>query len=790
MTQIFPTSRCVREFYNSFLETNQLLPKAYSIAEFEAKAITVANKTLADEDTRVLLLLEACKFENFKELKIEREFLSFLKNSSYLFRFFEELANEKTAISTLKMADTYATFDEHLDILENLLQRYTKALEEKSLYDKITLPEVYEINEDFIMQHEEGFLLHLEGFLNNYEIELLSKIAKLKPLCISLHVNEFNHKMIKVSQEHFGLTLQTGYSYILDITKGKIEQEKKLSKSSPHIDIKGFSSRLLQSSFVHEKINAFVKEGIAPEDIVVVLPDESFAPTLKRLDNWRNLNFAMGESFTDSVLYKTLEALEKFLYEPEEIQHRLRFSRLRVDESIVESFKSKWSERCSADEIINLLSVFAKDENFLQTYGLKTKRELELFEEELFRLSRLLENLQTMQLQKAMKLFLNRLRSVSIDDVMGGKITVMGLLESRGVSYEGVIIVDFNDDFIPKRSKKDMFLSSHVREKANLPSQNDRENLQRYFYARLLFNAKSVAISFTQNEQSMASRFLSELGLKGGVNVDEISYMQPIFQSFPKKDRFELEDTKISYKLQDAPLSASKLKTLLTCKRWFYYKYIMKLREAKMPDSKVSEADVGNLLHESLHYVLKDKYFLDENEMMIALRRYLLSEQKSLTWRFHIDLWLSKLQTLCKNEAQRFKSGYRVYALEKEFKRDFQGYILEGKIDRIDTLENALSVIDYKSGKVPLISQKQIEKAVDFQLEFYYLLAKSLGDVEGVYYYELQSGMLTRESFLEEKLEKLSEILEEFKEPITEFPKCESSSPCVFCPYVILCGRE
>jgi RecB family exonuclease len=128
--------------------------------------------------------------------------------------------------------------------------------------------------------------------------------------------------------------------------------------------------------------------------------------------------------------------------------------------------------------------------------------------------------------------------------------------------------------------------------------------------------------------------------------------------------------------------------------------------------------------------------------------------------------------------------------LEKEFKRDFQGYILEGKIDRIDTLENALSVIDYKSGKVPLISQKQIEKAVDFQLEFYYLLAKSLGDVEGVYYYELQSGMLTRESFLEEKLEKLSEILEEFKEPIREFPKCESSSPCVFCPYVILCGRE
>lgn len=164
MIEIFPTSRCVREFYNSFSETNQLLPKAMSIAEFESKVLLVPNSSQADEDTRLLLMQEASEFETFKALKIEREFMSFLKNSTYLFKFFEELANEKVSINELRLADTYAEFDEHLDILELLLTRYTKLLKSKNLYDKIILKEIYEVNEDFL-QSSSGFLLHLDGLL-------------------------------------------------------------------------------------------------------------------------------------------------------------------------------------------------------------------------------------------------------------------------------------------------------------------------------------------------------------------------------------------------------------------------------------------------------------------------------------------------------------------------------------------------------------------------------------------------------------------------------------------------
>ena len=94
MLEIFATSRAVRSFYNTFIDTNTLLPKAMSIAELEQKVILVPNRTLVDEDKRVLLMQEASRFAKIELLHIDNEFFTFLKNSTYLFRFFEELAPE------------------------------------------------------------------------------------------------------------------------------------------------------------------------------------------------------------------------------------------------------------------------------------------------------------------------------------------------------------------------------------------------------------------------------------------------------------------------------------------------------------------------------------------------------------------------------------------------------------------------------------------------------------------------------------------------------------------------
>ena len=776
MTEIFPTSRCVREFYSHFLDRDAIVPKAMGIAEFESKTLLVPRMSLADEDTRVLVMQEASEFKNFSELKIEREFLSFIKNSTYLFRFFEELALEDVLIEELELADTYAQFEEHLSILKELLQNYKTLLTQKKLYDKITLPEVYELNSEFLKSNN-GFLLHLEGFLNKFELNLFLEVAQVTEFKISLHVTKYNSKNIELFEE-LGFSLHVDNSYVLNLTTKTIENTIKIAKKEIDCDVRSFSARSLQSSFVFEKIEEFIQAGIEPENIAVIVPDENFVTTLKAYDSFKNLNFAMGESYRQSELFKKLNAVDKFI-RVREIEHKYRVNRLRIEKTTLDEFQKSWRKKLQADEIIAFLRVFCDEE-----------KKDEIYEEELFKFVNLLKNLGKTELQVAIKLFLNRLMARSKDDVMGGKVTVMGALESRGMSYEGVIIVDFSDEFVPKRSQKDMFLSSTIRTHAKLPNRSDRENLQRYFYYSLINGAKKVAISYTKNDQSMGSRFLDELGLHVKQSCDEVSYFKPLFTCSTIPPRYNPEIVEGSYDVKAGTLSASKLKTILTCKRQFYYKYILKSKEAEVPNSEISAADIGNLLHEALHHVLKGMRVVDEDLLMIELRRYLLSEDRGLIWRYHLDIWLEYLKDFATLEAKRYNDGYRVYELEKSLHVEHKGFKLEGKVDRIDIRDNKLSVIDYKSGKIPKSTLRTLTNESTFQLEFYYLLASAQKEVESLSYYDLKKAELVEESLFSEKMERLDEILKELETPLTEFQKCEKTTPCQYCAYVKLCGRE
>ncbi len=168
----------------------------------------------------------------------------------------------------------------------------------------------------------------------------------------------------------------------------------------------------------------------------------------------------------------------------------------------------------------------------------------------------------------------------------------------------------------------------------------------------------------------------------------------------------------------------------------------------------------------------------------------MLNEKEGLIWQFHADTWLEYLKEFATLEAKRYNEGYRVYALEKSLHVDYNGFKLEGQIDRIDIKDNRLSVIDYKSGKIPKSTIKTLDKESTFQLEFYYLLANGDKEVESLSYYDLKNAELVEESLFEEKLEKLNEILVELEKPLVDFEKCESKTPCTYCAFVKLCGRE
>ena len=158
--------------------------------------------------------------------------------------------------------------------------------------------------------------------------------------------------------------------------------------------------------------------------------------------------------------------------------------------------------------------------------------------------------------------------------------------------------------------------------------------------------------------------------------------------------------------------------------------------------------------------------------------------------KYQVGLQKRKMELFCQNEMERFSSGWIVESCEESFKREFHGMVLEGRVDRIDKRAGQYFVLDYKNGSYALYNEKNFLSATDFQLEFYYLLAQNLGEVEGCAYYDLQESKVVNELFLKEKIEILKTIIEDLlKIESLNFSKCEDINNCYYCEYSIVCNR-
>jgi RecB family exonuclease len=773
---VLPSARSIEQLGNE--TKNLFLPTYMTLSDFISKLCIVPNFTTIDSDTRILLLLKASDFKEFSNLQIQRNFFTFTKNSTYIFKFFEELSAEKYDMSLLEMSNIYGEYEKHISILKELYKRYEEICLKEKFLDKIFLPKLYEFNAPYIEEHKK-IELFIDGHLTNFEIELLEKCCEYSEVNIIFNTSFFNTKMQNKFLE-LGFSLEPNFMYKLNLNNKEIITKKELYKNE-NINCESFSESILQVAFVKKKIYDFLQKGYKAKDIAVILPDEKMAEILMSFDDKSNFNFVMGSSFTKSKLYEKLNATSQMI-EQNTKENEARLNRI-------------------GDEFyVKLLNIYFKNNEevdfiaFLNEYkeSFSQKQEIKIFEEEVYKFKYLLTYMQNMNIKSLINLFLQRLANRTIDDMRGGKITVMGVLETRNISFDGVIIVDFNDNNVPKKSDKDMFLNDSIREMSNLPTMLDRENLQKHYYEMLMKRSKEVAISFVSSNDSSESIFLKQLNIKDENIFKESDYADIIFT---KKDLAKKENKKIilPYSFQNEKLSASKLKIYLTCKRKYYYRYIKKIYNHDIPSDKPADYKLGLDIHLALKELYLKKASYDNAKLLqIDLFKELDSVLgKSEYEKYMMDIAKRNLHTFCDIDVKRFSQGWSVYKVEDNLECRFNGITLSGQIDRIDKRNNEIYILDYKTGNFTLTPANKIDEATEFQLEFYYLLASAYGNVIDCAYYDLKNSKIVPESFLNEKLEKLKSIVVDLL-TITEinFELCEDEKSCIFCEYKIMCGRE
>ncbi|MGD01848.1 hypothetical protein EE433_01390, partial [Campylobacter coli] len=512
--RIFSSSRKIKEYQEKAKAKNALLDSAFLVSDFLDR-VCVVNSFKASSYESLLLMQEAClKSKDLeKKLGISAEFFAFLKNNEYLFSFFKELSLEKKSIQDLKNNDYYATYNEHLEILDEVYTNYLLLLKQHNLYDDLSLAQEYKLNLDFLNEYE-GIYYDLQGFLSKFEEDLLCEISKIKSTIISFKTSKFNLEYLLELDFLKDIHLELDMFYEVNLSQKKILKQEKLSNPNTLVKLKAFELRSLQCAFVMDEISNFVRAGIDPEKIAVITPDESFCELLKLFDKNNMLNFASGVSIKESLFYQKIKALyngansDAFIYKIDENyfeQEKMIFdyhnTLLHYLELQFEDFRTRFDQICDLQYFENLIHSFLKDES---------QELMNLVQKELCFIKDLLKN-KSLKLKELMQLFFMQLDQIKLSYVGGGKVTVMGLLESRGLSFDGVVILDFNEDFVPKRSINELFLNNEVRKKAGLISYERRENLQRLYYENLIKNAKKLSISFVENEEQTRSRFLDEL---------------------------------------------------------------------------------------------------------------------------------------------------------------------------------------------------------------------------------------------------------------------------------------
>jgi len=327
---------------------------------------------------------------------------------------------------------------------------------------------------------------------------------------------------------------------------------------------------------------------------------------------------------------------------------------------------------------------------------------------------------------------------------------VMGVLETRLLDFENVIITNFNEGIFPRREQPNSFIAQSLRRAFGLPVSEHRDSISSYHFYRLIARAKRVFLLVDSRAEGLQtgeeSRFLLQMKYQYNAPIIEknLSYnivfndIKPIeapktAEILQKLNQFLIPNSKKA-------LSPSAINTYLDCPYRFYLTYIEELKEEDEVSELVDGSAFGKVFHKAMDFIYKrfEGQIIDiqhfENELLNnknienAINRAFSSEifknknEKEIELEGN-NLLISKLLTKYIRKIltiDKSRVPFRYIASEHSFTKSFpiknntQFVNLKGIIDRIDEKDGVLRILDYKTGAGDNIF-KSIEQIFDHE---------------------------------------------------------------------------
>ena len=338
------------------------------------------------------------------------------------------------------------------------------------------------------------------------------------------------------------------------------------------------------------------------------------------------------------------------------------------------------------------------------------------------------------------------------------KIQIMGLLESRVLDFETVIISSVNEGVLPSGNTENSFIPFDVKIDNNIPTYKEQDAIYSYHFYRLIQRAKNVHLIYNTEVDALKggekSRFIRQIEFEGIHKINQI-----IINSYtPKNEENLIEISKTDEIINDLKNLAKKgfsVSSILSYIReplTFYYKKILKIPDELRVEETIESNTLGTVIHESLKEIYKpliNKFITVEylkaqlkkldkivkNQFKIIYNNGQFKSGKNL---IILEVAIKYISDFIKIEIESIMSGdsIQIIGIEEDFNVKFQSekfkdeINLKGQIDRIDNFNGKLRIIDYKTGKkiekkeLNLSNWENLEMDYDkiknwFQLLFY-----------------------------------------------------------------------
>ncbi|SFN67803.1 PD-(D/E)XK nuclease family protein [Salegentibacter flavus] len=550
------------------------------------------------------------------------------------------------------------------------------------------------------------------------------------------------------------------------------------------IELIGVPKNIGQAKYLGELLSGFEESQL--ENTAVVLGEEDLLlPVLNSLPpNIQDLNITMGfplknaalSSLFDNIFHIHLNATSGFYYKDviSIINHPALHSLLKpaaddfsirikkensvyiASEEIIKNFPEVNQPIIKAcfEEVNNIPEKLIANFHIL-TQEIKDfyrKQENRLGLEFLYQFHVLfnkLENLNTtyphIKSLKSLQGFYKEIMTTQSLDFQGKPfkgLQLMGMLESRALDFETVIITSVNEGILPSGKSNNSFLPFDLKKAYNLPTYSEKNAVYTYHFYRLLQRAKKVYLLYNTEPDGMntgeKSRFITQLEVekrpKHKLIKKLISPKVPALTSGLKEVKKTPEVIEKLRELAASGFSPSALTTYIRNPIDFYYRYVLGVKDSDNVEETVAYNTLGTVIHDSLETLYKplEGKNLTQNDILQFKKR--IPEEISLQFKktytsapmnrgknlLIFEVAKRYLQNFLQQELNRIKNGdeVRILMIEKNLKTqikiealDFPVYI-RGKVDRLENTNGITRIIDYKTGKV---QQAQL-KIVDWDL--------------------------------------------------------------------------